>query len=677
MPEQQTETFELQQLKIAHDVMMRMGSTLDKKRLPFEIITLIKDLLSVERMLVMLTDEDVLQFGGVSNPDDAAKIKDIELNLFNAQSDPMIGRWLKGEPANDSMAEQSQFNRIVQTLNLKTFIGQPLLMRDRLVGLLVVEGKIEDEGRATLRAVAAPLAIAINNAHIYSKTAEHLSQSVYEMNLLHQVDRELSDRIALEYVFTMILDWAMRYTGATYSMLMLYSSTSDALTVAAQYGYTVDNDQIEVLRGDQGVDSRVARTGRAEVIPDVTLDPEYIALAPQVKSKMVIPVTREESVVAVISLESEKLNAFTDEHLQFSEKLAARAGVAIDNSRLYAEAVIEKEKLARIVSNIADVVIVVDEERRVLLINETALRVFQLYPQKNYTRVPFSEVFEHHPELVTTYKRALESSDAYQTEVTLEKRVFHTHILPQPEIGRIIVMRDITTFKQMEQMRTELVSTVSHDLKQPLAVLSGYVELLEMGQKFDPMGQTFIVQIHRSIQQMRDLIDDLLDLAQIESGMKLDTEAVQLENVLDSSIQNVKPNAEAKLMKIFREWEDGLPPISGDVQRLHQIFINLIGNAVKYTPPEGEVRVKAEVRGKMLRVSVQDNGLGISPQDQAHIFERFYRVKRPETETIEGTGLGLAIVKSLVEAHNGKIGLESQLGKGSTFHVLLPLQEQD
>jgi signal transduction histidine kinase len=129
-------------------------------------------------------------------------------------------------------------------------------------------------------------------------------------------------------------------------------------------------------------------------------------------------------------------------------------------------------------------------------------------------------------------------------------------------------------------------------------------------------------------------------------------------------------------MTIVSETDNSLPPVTGDYARLRQILMNLINNAVKYTPPEGQVNVRAEKRGNMLRVTVQDNGLGISPEDQIHIFDRFYRVRRPETDSIEGTGLGLAIVKSLVEAHRGQISVESTLGRGSTFYLSLPLAEE-
>src|SRR5690606_7931545 len=153
----------------------------------------------------------------------------------------------------------------------------------------------------------------------------------------------------------------------------------------------------------------------------------------------------------------------------------------------------------------------------------------------------------------------------------------------------------------------------------------------------------------------------------IEAGLSLELEDVSIKDILTRSIRNNQQQAEFKDIQMTINLPDTLPVISGDPKRLEQIFNNLISNAVKYTPPEGEVEIYAEVKQSVLRIFVKDTGMGIGAEDQAKIFERFYRVRRPETDSIEGTGLGLAIVKSLVEAHEGKVDIKSVIGAGSTF----------
>jgi signal transduction histidine kinase len=227
----------------------------------------------------------------------------------------------------------------------------------------------------------------------------------------------------------------------------------------------------------------------------------------------------------------------------------------------------------------------------------------------------------------------------------------------------------------MDRLKSELIATVSHDLKQPLSVMNGYTELLLMHRKLDDTGISFIDMVRKSIQNMRQLIDDLLDLAKIESGIRLELEPVALNDILYECVKALQPTVSSKNMTVTVETSDTLPDVMADRIRLQQVFSNLIGNAVKYTPPEGWVRVAANNQNGSIRVVIQDNGLGISPEDQAHVFERFYRVRRPETDSIEGTGLGLAIVRSLVEAHNGQITLESKLGQGSSFTLSLPVYQ--
>jgi signal transduction histidine kinase len=390
---------------------------------------------------------------------------------------------------------------------------------------------------------------------------------------------------------------------------------------------------------------------------------------------MSVPIMREDRVIAVISVESKRLNGITDEHLEFVEKLAARAGVAIDNARLFSEAVREREKLSYILSNIADVVIVIGPDERLLLINHSAIAALRLYADTNYLALPIAQVLED-SHLLDVYRQAHLQAQTRVEEVKLPNgRTYYAHLSPHPEIGWMIVMHDITPLKETEQLKNELVSTVSHDLKQPLTVINGYLEMLQMHQKLEERGTTYVAMIMRAVQTMWDLIDDLMTMAKIEAGVQLDISNVSAHNVIERCIEQIKPIVDGKAMTIKNDILAELPPIKGDPKRLAQVFGNLIGNAVKYTPPEGHVRVWAKLRDHALMIAVEDDGLGISPEDQARVFDRFYRVRRAETDSIEGTGLGLAIVKRLVESHQGQIGLDSRLGEGSTFYVILPTAE--
>ena len=316
---------------------------------------------------------------------------------------------------------------------------------------------------------------------------------------------------------------------------------------------------------------------------------------------------------------------------------------------------------------------VIGNDDRVVIINQSGIAALHLPAETSLIGRPYVEVLEDTP-LLPVIQKWKDSRQIMVAEVDLNSdRTYYAELSPQLDIGLIMVMHDITPLKQTDELKRELVSTVSHDLKQPLSVMNGYLELLQMHQRLDARGENFVRMIARSIEHMRRLIDDVLDLAKIESGVALEVQAVIVSDLIKDCVDAVKPLADSKSMKLEIDVANSLPQLAGDPNRLQQIFSNLVGNAVKYTPAQGNVRVSVERLDRNLRFMVKDNGMGISPEDQAHIFDRFYRVRRPETENIEGTGLGLAIVKKLIEAHKGQIGLESSLGEGTTFYVTLPI----
>jgi signal transduction histidine kinase len=677
---------EIKHLQALRDVTVQLGATLELEPLLTNLVSWIDKLVDSNRVLVCIIDDtgSALKFGAMSSKlpkiDDQSALEKLLIGIYNASSDPLIAQWLRGESTSITaeLHDDSALKRLTNLTGSTRLFVMPLNVEGRLVGLLVVEPpqdkSVSETDQKLLQMIRDSVSISVENARLHSKMVEKLEANMHEMNILRQIDQELNDTIALDPVFNMTLDWALRFTNAHAASLALYEESDDNLRLMATYGYEISLQEQETLRKNYtgGITHRVARSGHSEVIPDIATDNDYIRVANNIKSQLAVPVMREDRVVAVMTLESKKLNGFTDAHVEFVQKLASRAAVAIDNARLFNETVREREKLSHILSNIADVVIVVGMDSNILLINQSALAALRLYPDKTYATRPFTEVVEHSA-LLDAYRRAKDLNEGLIEEITLHnERTYYTNLAQHEGIGWIIVMQDITPFKEMDKLKSELIATVSHDLKQPLSVMTGYLDLLEMKNVFDEQSSNFVNMIERSIRNMRQLIDDLLDLARIESGVELDLNAVQVKSILQDCIDAVKPAANNKSMTIVTEIPDDLPAVRGERARLRQIFDNLISNAVKYTPPEGTVKVIAEGRGLTLRVTVQDNGLGISPEDQAHIFDRFYRVRRPETDSIDGTGLGLAIVKTLVEAHHGKIGLESRLGEGSTFYVTLP-----
>ncbi len=635
-------------------------------------------------ILLLLDDNAALRIEAISG-EVVLQPRDLALPTFNRDDDPMVLAWKSGREykyisSAELLENSSLANDLALTLELPAFLGIPLMHNNQWIGVLVVSnqnGTALPDGEV-LRMIAVNTAIAIHNALIYSDMMKELQAKNDELRILNQIDRELSETISINHIFDMTLDWAIRSTRAQAAALMLYDEAKDEMKLSYEIGYAMPMEQLaDIIENDGGIAQRVARSGFAEIIPDVSADHDYVMLSSEIRSHMSVPVRREEKVIAVIAVESRRLNNFTDQHQQFVEKLAVRAGVAIDNARLFAEAVREREKLSYILSNIADVVIVVGHDDRLILVNQSAVSAFKLYTNRNYIDESFVRVFGD-TSLNDVYQQAKRLGYTLSREIELYGRIYYSSLSQLENIGWIIVMHDIMPLRETEQLKSELLQTISHDLKQPLSIMNGYIELMQIQNRLDETGIRYSNAVLRSIENMRRLIDDLLDFAKIETGIQLKLRAVSMFQIINDCVQLIMPIADAKAMIVEVEVPPSMPPVQGDPDRLHQIFSNLIGNAVKYTPPEGRVRIRAEVREGRLVVAIEDTGIGIAPEDQAKIFNRFYRVRRVETETIEGTGLGLAIVKKLVDLHQGSIGLESRLGEGTTFYVTLPvIQAED
>jgi two-component system phosphate regulon sensor histidine kinase PhoR len=239
--------------------------------------------------------------------------------------------------------------------------------------------------------------------------------------------------------------------------------------------------------------------------------------------------------------------------------------------------------------------------------------------------------------------------------------------------GTILVFHDLTRLKQLERQREEFVANVSHELRTPLSLIKGYVETLLDGARNDPaVAERFMKIIERNANRLDLLIQDLLTISALESGrMKLELSAVNLPSLAGKVFNDLHSKADDKNVTLINELPD--LTASGDVNRLDQVFANLVDNAIKYGRAEGHVTVGGKkLDDGSLEIFVRDDGPGIPPESLSRVFERFYRVDKARSRDQGGTGLGLAIVKHIVQAHGGEVRAESEPGKGATFFFTLP-----
>jgi two-component system phosphate regulon sensor histidine kinase PhoR len=345
----------------------------------------------------------------------------------------------------------------------------------------------------------------------------------------------------------------------------------------------------------------------------------------------------------------------------------------------------EQAKATAILDAMVEGVIATDGHDHIILLNERARGIFGL-GQTRVERRPLLEVIRNvdlHGLL--SESRAAADGEVVSREIKLpepSERVLQVHAVPLrfpgDEPGVVIILHDITELRRLEQVRTEFVANVSHELRTPLTAIQGYLETLLDGALEEPQhARKFLEIVFRHTERLGRLTDDLTDLSNIELGrISLRIEPADLTEVTESALAIIQPRAGSGRVTVEASFPADMPEVLADRDRLAQILINLVDNAVKYTPAGGHVSVEAQrLPSGMLEVAVRDTGVGVPKADLPRLTERFYRVDKARSRELGGTGLGLAIVKHLVLAHGGELGIESELWKGTTVRFTLPTRK--
>ncbi len=384
----------------------------------------------------------------------------------------------------------------------------------------------------------------------------------------------------------------------------------------------------------------------------------------------------------------------------------------------------EKEKSEAMLTRMADGIIVTDISGRIILFNPAAERIFGIPAQRALDKTVMDVFMDY--DLSTMLARALGQGVPQTGEVTIgvmeqwSDGVMEHHPMPPPlhhsttpplqrfldvfvtlveteggqGHGAVIVLHDLTEIRRLENIRRDFVANVSHELRTPVASIRAMAETLLMGAKDDPeSAQQFLETMLKETERLSSLLDDLLELARIEAGRReLRKVDLNVRELVETVLNKLRPHAERKQLNVTVDVPDNLT-LCADPDAMQQILVNLLDNAIKYTPNGGSVTVNGVLEywsdgvlksrqsqhsntptlQHSIRLTVSDTGVGIPREHLPRIFERFYRVDKARSREMGGTGLGLSIVKHLVEAQGGQVTVESEVGKGSTFTVLLPL----
>lgn len=338
----------------------------------------------------------------------------------------------------------------------------------------------------------------------------------------------------------------------------------------------------------------------------------------------------------------------------------------------------EKSKIAAILTHMKDGVIAIDRRKTCLMINPAATQTFEtgVMPISGKSLIEITR----HPQLEMLVDRAFLEKKNLGGDIETSgrsRRIIHvTVLIPDTSIrdlGGILVFHDMTELRRLENTRKEFVSNVSHELRTPLTSIKGFIETLLHGASKDPvLSEKFLRIMDEETSRLGRLVEDILTLGEIEQGTSLlKKEKIDLASLIPAILEHFKPRAKEHQLTIENPLESPLV-ISGDKDKVRQIFMNLIDNAIKFSKPGGRIAFRAEAGTKGITVFVEDTGIGISEEAQGRIFERFFREDKTRSKELGGTGLGLAIVKHIMEAHGGHASCQSRPGQGSTFSVFFP-----
>ena len=391
------------------------------------------------------------------------------------------------------------------------------------------------------------------------------------------------------------------------------------------------------------------------------------------KSLIYVPLVSEGRAIGVLGVANRhNTSVFEKRDTRVLSMLADYASISIRNANLFSDSEIERNKLETILRQINDPVLVLDQDGRLILANGAARSTLQM-PNGELSGLALIDVIADQE--IASFLTDLTHQEDWEPQGELkvpDGRIFNVSLSRIETMGRSIVMHDITQLKELDRLKSEFVSVVSHDLRSPLTSILGYVELLERAGPLTDEQDNFVERVKQSVHNITALINDLLDLGRLEAGIDMTMALCDPNELLHEIMEEVEPAIVAKGLNLQLRLANEVVHVLGDQRRLHQALSNLVNNAVKYTPAGGAVRVESSLQDEQVIIRVSDTGIGISQAEQPYIFDKFFRSEQV-TGSHEGTGLGLSIVKSVVERHQGRVYAMSELGEGTTFSVILPV----
>lgn len=512
-----------------------------------------------------------------------------------------------------------------------------------------------------------------------------------QRDYLLEISRAMTSRLDLPSVLRLIIQNAVEMLSGQVGLIALRRGDG-GFQIRASYGLSPHLLPLFApLLTDIPHDNITGRPAGWQ-IPDLHLKLSLVTTAAGLNLRQVValPMVMAESLIGVVYIFRSEGGAFSANDRQVLASFADQAAIAVRNATLYQQITAEKRLLDAIIDNSADGVMILDQECRILVFNRALSNLTGWSPKEAIGRSCRAVLSLHDRQGRDICQeecplRGLAPDENLYVEGTLTRedgQVFTVGVTYTPlsnEEGLLLNIianvNDITRFREAEEMKSTFVSIVSHELKTPVALIKGYAGTLrrEDAQWDEETVREGLTIIEEESDRLVRLIDNLLEASRIQaSGLKLEKSYFNLPKLAKKVVDGFRVQTEEHEFRL--DFHPDFPLVYADQERLRQVLSNVVSNAVKYSPQGGTIRLGGRVDGHWATIYVADQGIGIPLGEQKHIFQRFYRVRSDLSHTTQGAGLGLYLCQAIVEAHGGRIWVESAPGKGAIFAFTLPLR---
>jgi len=547
-------------------------------------------------------------------------------------------------------------------------------------------------------------ALGLALAHYFASQAEQLSAEKFQLETLYEITRELAACLDVGRMLHRTLAAVVPAVDAEMGAVFLVDAEAQRLVPETTIDWSSEGVPLDMLPAAWKLGQADSLLALNDLEAEQAESWVEMLVSPGARSFIAAPLVANGEFMGILAVASPRPGAFDPNRVRLFRAVIGQIDVAAGNAmvcRLTTEQALELGQMLRlqqqeaskdqaILTSIVDGVVVNDADGNTILVNPAAERILgkpgvELVGED--FQAPFSvfddpgkgEAIEAMGALLSVPGVGVHK--VFKTTLNVDGRVIHAHLSPviaqrHDFLGVVTVLRDITKEVEADRTKNEFVSNVSHELRTPMTAIKGYTDLLHAGSvgSINEEQKRFLSIIKNNADRLTALINDLLDISRVDTGrVRFVPQPVQIGDVISDVVNALACESHAKNQILTYEVAGGLPELMGDRDRLNQVLTNLVGNAIRYTPREGEVEVLAYPVEGAVRVDVRDTGIGIAPEDLGRIFERFYRADHPLVREAGGSGLGLSIAKMFVEMHGGRVWVESEQGKGSTFTLILPV----